>query len=169
MAAPQDLRELELAPELHLPGDREAAIRTEVQEQLRQLLDADALLTPGPSEYEQVERLVAERIAASNRRDASLGRPPLAAPERLTRQILDDLLGLGPLQSLLDDPRSRRSSSTVRSGSSRSRADASDSPTSSSMTTSSCWRSCAALWDRSAAGSTRRARWSTPASRTVHA
>ena len=103
MVAAQDIREPG-ALETPLPGDREAAIRSEVQDELRQLLDAEALLAPGPSEYEQVERLVVERIAAANRRAASLGEPPLAAPQRLTRRILDDLLGLGPLQPLLDDP-----------------------------------------------------------------
>ena len=94
----------ETAGETAGDAESEAAIRGEVQERLRELLDADALLEPGPREYEQVERLVAGRIAAANRSAANLGRPPLAAPERLTRRILDDLLGLGPLQPLLDDP-----------------------------------------------------------------
>ena len=85
-------------------AESEAAIRSEVQEQLRALLDAEALLEPGPAEYEQVERLVRERIAAADRRAANLGRAPIEDPERLTRRILDDLLGLGPLQPLLDDP-----------------------------------------------------------------
>ncbi len=82
----------------------EAAIRSEVREQLRELLDAEALLQPGPAEYEQVERLARERIAAADRRAANLGLPPLADPGGLTRRILDGLLGLGPLQPLLDDP-----------------------------------------------------------------
>jgi len=51
-----------------------------------------------------VERLARERIAASDRRAANLGRPPLPDPAGLTRRILDELLGLGPLQPLLDDP-----------------------------------------------------------------
>ena len=85
-------------------GEREGAIRSEVQEELRQLLDADALLVPGPAEFEQAQRLVAERIAAADRRAATLGEPALPAPEQLARRILDDLLGLGPLQPLLDDP-----------------------------------------------------------------
>ena len=92
------------APAPPAAAESEAAIRSEVQEQLRALLDAEALLEPGPAEYEQVERLVRERIAAADRRAANLGRPPLAEPGRLTRRILDDLLGLGPLQPLLDDP-----------------------------------------------------------------
>ena len=85
-------------------GERERAIRSEVRDELRTLLDAEALLVPGPAEHEQVERLVSERIAAANRRSATLGEPALVEPERLARRILDDLLGLGPLQPLLDDP-----------------------------------------------------------------
>ena len=85
-------------------GERERAIRSEVRDELRTLLDAEALLQPGPAEHEQVERLVSERIAAWSRRSATLGEPALAEPERLARRILDDLLGLGPLQPLLDDP-----------------------------------------------------------------
>jgi pilus assembly protein CpaF len=84
--------------------ERERAIRTEVQAELRRVLDVDALLAPGPTEFEQARRLVSERIAAAGRRSATLGEPPLPEPEVLARRILDDLLGLGPLQPLLDDP-----------------------------------------------------------------
>ena len=83
---------------------RELAIRSEVREELRQLLDAEQLLEPGPGAAERVELLVSERIAAWGRRSATLGEPALADPERLARRIVDDLLGLGPLQPLLDDP-----------------------------------------------------------------
>ncbi len=85
------------------PG-RDQAIRDDVREELRELLDADALLAPGPDEYARAERLVSSRIATENRRAASLGIPGVDDPERLARRILDELLGLGPLQPLLDDP-----------------------------------------------------------------
>ena len=83
---------------------REGRVWSEVREELRGLLDDGALLEPGPEEYERVERLASERIAAWNRRAATLGEPAIAEPERLARRILDDLLGLGALQPLLDDP-----------------------------------------------------------------
>ena len=86
------------------PGERERALRDGVREELGRALDPEALLRPGPEERREAERLVRERIAAENRRQAALGAPPLAEPERLTRRILDELLGLGPLQPLLDDP-----------------------------------------------------------------
>ena len=82
--------------------ERERAIRAEVQEDLRGALEVEALVAPGPAEFEEARRLVAERIDAANRRAATLGEPPLE-PEALTRRILNDLLGLGPLQPLLDD------------------------------------------------------------------
>ena len=91
-----------VAPEATVERERE--IRGEVQEELRALLDSEALLRPGPEEFERVERLASERIAVWNRRAASLGEPALEEPERLTRRIVDDLLGLGALQPLLDDP-----------------------------------------------------------------
>jgi len=84
--------------------EREALIRAEVQDELRRTLDVDALLSPGPSELARARSLIAQHIAAANRRAASLGEPPLPDAEALTRRILDRLLGLGPLQPLLDDP-----------------------------------------------------------------
>ena len=84
--------------------ERERAIRTEVQAELRRVLDVDALLAPGPAEFDEARRLVSERIVVAGRRAATLGEPPLPDAEALARRILDDLLGLGPLQQLLDDP-----------------------------------------------------------------
>ena len=84
--------------------ERERAIRAEVQAELRRVLDVDALLAPGPAEFDEARRLVSERIVVAGRRAATLGEPPLPDAEALARRILDDLLGLGPLQQLLDDP-----------------------------------------------------------------
>ena len=42
------------------------------------MLAVDALLAPGPAEFDEARRLVAERIAAAGRRAATLGEPPLA-------------------------------------------------------------------------------------------
>ncbi len=90
--------------ELAEQAERERAVLDGVREELGRSFDADALLRPGPEQYRDAERIVAERIASEDRRAASLGAPRLPAPERLTRRILDELLGLGPLQPLLDDP-----------------------------------------------------------------
>ncbi len=83
---------------------REHAVRHEVREELRRVMDVEALTAPGPEEVERVRRIIAGHIDAFNRRTASAGEPPLADREGLARRILDDILGLGPLQPLLDDP-----------------------------------------------------------------
>ena len=84
--------------------ERERAIRSDLQAELRRVFDVEALLEPGPAEFEQARRLVQDRIAAAGRQAASLGEPPLVEPDALASRILDDLLGLGRLQPLLDDP-----------------------------------------------------------------
>jgi pilus assembly protein CpaF len=87
-----------------IDGQRERAIREEVREELRRVMDVDALTEPGPADIERVRRVVADRLDAANRRAVASGEPPLADAPLLARRILDDLLGLGPLQPLLDDP-----------------------------------------------------------------
>jgi pilus assembly protein CpaF len=84
--------------------ERERLLREEVREELRRVLDIDALAEPGPAEVERVRRVIAGRIDALNRRAASAGEPAFSEPEGLARRILDEILGLGPLQPLLDDP-----------------------------------------------------------------
>ncbi|MDO8612829.1 MAG: ATPase, T2SS/T4P/T4SS family, partial [Dehalococcoidia bacterium] len=83
--------------------ERERALREEVREELRRVMDIEALAEPGPAEVERVRRVVTGRIDAFNRRAATAGEPPLTDPEGLAQRILDDILGLGPLQPLLDD------------------------------------------------------------------
>ncbi len=83
---------------------RERAIRAEVHAELRRTIDADEWIAPGTTEVETARRLIAERIAAANRSATTLGEPPIAEPEVLAQRLYDDLLGLGPLQVLLDDP-----------------------------------------------------------------
>jgi pilus assembly protein CpaF len=84
--------------------ERERLLREEVREELRRVLDIEALAEPGPAEVERARGVIAGRIDAWNRRAASAGEPLLADPEGLARRILDEILGLGPLQPLLDDP-----------------------------------------------------------------
>src|SRR3972149_8594792 len=78
--------------------------RGEGREELRRTMDIEALAEPGPAEVERVRRVIAGRVDALNRELTSAGEPPLADAEGLARRILDDILGLGPLQPLLDDP-----------------------------------------------------------------
>jgi pilus assembly protein CpaF len=86
------------------PLTRERVIRREVREELRRVIDIEALTQPGPAELEQVKRIIADRIEAANRQAATAGEQPLADAGVLAQRIFDDILGLGPLQPLLDDP-----------------------------------------------------------------
>jgi Kef-type K+ transport system membrane component KefB len=82
-------------------ADRERALREEVREELRRVMDVDALAEPGPAEVEQVRRVIADRIEGFNRRVASLGEPPLGDAAGLARRILDDILGLVTLSVII--------------------------------------------------------------------
>ena len=84
--------------------ERERALREEVREELRRTMDIEALAEPGPAEVERVRRVIAGRVDAVNRQLTAAGEPPLVDAEGLARRILDDILGLGQLQPLLDDP-----------------------------------------------------------------
>lgn len=86
------------------PLERERSIRRDVRDELRRVIGIEALTEPGPAEIEQVKRVIADRIEAANRQAAAAGEPPLSDSDALARRIFDDILGLGPLQPLLDDP-----------------------------------------------------------------
>ncbi len=85
-------------------GQRERVVRDEVRGELRRVMDVEALTEPGPAEVERVRSVIADRVDAAGRRAIAAGEPPLVDAAGLARRILDDILGLGPLQPLLDDP-----------------------------------------------------------------
>ncbi len=84
--------------------ERERRLREEVREELRRTMDIEALAEPGPAEVERVRRVIVGRVDALNRQLTAAGEPPLSDPDGLAHCILDEILGLGPLQPLLDDP-----------------------------------------------------------------
>ncbi len=83
---------------------REEALRLEVQGELRRVMDLDGLAEPDASGADEVRRVIRRLVDAANHHAASTGEPPFADPEGLTRRLADEILGLGPLQALLDDP-----------------------------------------------------------------
>ncbi len=83
---------------------REKALREDVLEALRRVVDIDALVAPEPADVERVRRVVLTCIEAHERKAASLGEPTLGNSDQIGQRILDEILGLGPLQPLLDDP-----------------------------------------------------------------
>ena len=89
--------------DLAVQDGRERSIRAEVQEELRRVLDGDDLAERGPEEVERARQVIETRIAAAQRQATTLGQPPIADPRGLERRLLDDLLGFGALQPLLDD------------------------------------------------------------------
>lgn len=74
-----------------------------IEEELRELIRSrgvDPLQDVGP-----VHELLDEVLTSYERRRDSTMLPPLVDRERVAKQIVDRVAGLGPLQSLLDDPR----------------------------------------------------------------
>lgn len=84
--------------------ERERAIQARVQAELRSRPDGDELTPVDAGEVELAQRVIAEQIEAAEREALTLGQPPIAHPRDLARRLLADLVGLGPLQALLDDP-----------------------------------------------------------------
>jgi pilus assembly protein CpaF len=83
---------------------REQALREEAHEELRRIMDLDTLADPGSVGAEEVRKVVRGLIEAGNHRAAAIGEEPLEDPDGITRRLVDEILGLGPLQPLLDDP-----------------------------------------------------------------
>ena len=83
---------------------RERLLREIVLEQLRRTLEDGALAEPSAEEVARVRTTVEEQVTAFDREAAARGEPPLTDPVRLVQQLLDEIVGLGPLQPLLDDP-----------------------------------------------------------------
>ena len=77
----------------------EQALRDEVREELRRVVELDALA----DEHDEVRQVVRRLVDAANHRAASVGESPLPDPEGLANRLVDEILGLGPLQPLLDD------------------------------------------------------------------
>ena len=82
---------------------RERALREEVREELRRVLDLDSLAEPSAG-ADEVRAVARRLIDEANHRAAATGEEPLPDPEGLTRKLVDEIVGLGPLQPLLEDP-----------------------------------------------------------------
>jgi pilus assembly protein CpaF len=82
----------------------EAELREDIRREVDRLLGERQLLRPGPDEEQRLRGVVKERVAAYQRRAATTNAPLLFDPAGVERRICDALFGLGPLQSLMDDP-----------------------------------------------------------------
>ncbi|MCC6387443.1 MAG: CpaF family protein [Dehalococcoidia bacterium] len=77
----------------------EQALREEVREELRRIVDLDTLA----DEHDEVRRTVRQLVDAANHRAVAVGDLAIPDPEGLANRLVDEILGLGPLQPLLDD------------------------------------------------------------------
>src|SRR5579884_4156854 len=100
LAAPA--REARATPQLDRLIERE--LRDEVRSAVDRLLSERQLLSPGPEDEARIRALVAEKVAAYQRRAATTNQPLVHDPAGLERRLFDGLLRLGPLQPLMDDP-----------------------------------------------------------------
>jgi pilus assembly protein CpaF len=82
----------------------ERELREEVRTRVDSLLGERQLLAPGPADEVRIRALVREVVAGYQRRAATTNRPLIDDPAGVERRLQDGLLGLGPLQMLLDDP-----------------------------------------------------------------
>jgi len=86
--------------------DRAAAraIAEEVREALGSLLEGRDLLRPSDEDAARVRAVVAEHVAAYQRRTAAENRPQLLDPARVDQAVVADLIQMGFIQPYIDHP-----------------------------------------------------------------
>lgn len=95
------------APAADLPPPRRyvETMLAEARDRFAGEFDADALLRPDPDDLVRGREIVGQVVASFQRRLDDAGLDPVADPGAAARRIMDDIMGLGPLQPLLDDDR----------------------------------------------------------------
>ncbi|MCZ2110122.1 MAG: Flp pilus assembly complex ATPase component TadA [Dehalococcoidia bacterium] len=83
-----------------LRSTREELLRQEVRDELRRVIELDTLA----EDRDEVRRVVRQLVDAENHRAVTGGEEPLPDPNGFASRLVDEILGLGPLQPLLDDP-----------------------------------------------------------------
>ena len=140
-------------------------IKEQVLPRLLERVDPEAAATLSKDELAEEFRPIIGEVLAELK--ITLNRREQFALEKV---LVDELLGLGPLEELLADPDDQRHhGQRPRPDLHRTQGQARDRARSSSATRSICSRSPSASSTRSAAASTRPRRWPTPASRTAAA
>jgi pilus assembly protein CpaF len=82
----------------------ERGLRGEIRLEVSRLLGERQLLVPGPEDELRIRALIHEHVAAYQRRAATTNGTLLQEPEGIERRIFDEILRLGILQPLMDDP-----------------------------------------------------------------
>ena len=91
-------------PTAHADREPERRLREQLRAEVGGLLGARQLLSPGEEERNTIRALIEDRVSAYQRNAANTNAPQLADPKGVERRLYDHLLGLGPLQTLMDDP-----------------------------------------------------------------
>jgi hypothetical protein len=133
-------------------------IKEQVLPRLLERVDPEAAATLTKDELAEEFRPIIMEVLAELK--LTLNRREQFALEKV---LVDELLGLGPLEELIQIPTSRTSWSTARSRPISKRRASFSWHRSSSATRNTCSRSRSASSTRSAAASTRPRRWPTPA------
>ena len=82
----------------------ESRLRDEVLQLFRDQFDADQLARPSAADRAAGTALISDAIRDFQRRLSESGTEELADPEDLAQRLFDEVMGMGPLQQLLDDP-----------------------------------------------------------------
>src|SRR5579872_5756651 len=92
------------APRSHTDRLTERSLREKIRKEVDRLLAERELLVPGRDEEDRIRALIHEQVAASQRRAAETNEPLLSDPEGVEVRLFNDLLRLGLLQPLMEDP-----------------------------------------------------------------
>jgi len=92
------------APRSHTDRLTERSLRDKIRKEVDRLLAERELLVPGRDEEDRIRALIHEQVAASQRRAAETNEPLLSDPEGVEVRLFNDLLRLGLLQPLMEDP-----------------------------------------------------------------
>ena len=81
-----------------------AQLRDAVRDRFHESFTPQALMRPTDADRSRGAEIIYGLVEDWQRRVAEQGREALPAPDRVAHHLLDDLLGMGRLQPLLDDP-----------------------------------------------------------------
>ncbi len=86
----------------HLDRAVERDLRQEIREAVNRFLDERQVFSPGPEDEARIRALIHDRVAAYQRRAATVNAPMLLDPDGVEQRLFDSLLRLGILQPWIE-------------------------------------------------------------------